>query len=98
MLRVGRPSLAGILPVATLAFSAPDLSDLIGDMKPSWLTLGIGSGSLLALPTYLGGAVGTFISSVISDGFPRFFEAFGASCLSRLEVSGVANLAAGAER
>ena len=92
MLRVGRPSLAGSL-LTTLAFSAPDLSDLIGDMNPSCLTLGTGSGSLLMLAKYLGGAVGIFISSVMSEGFPGFLEA-----LSKLEVSGVANLAEGALR
>ena len=93
MLRFGRPSLAGIFAI-TWAFSAPDLSDLIGDKKPSCLILGIGSGSLLTLLTYFGGAVGIFINSVISDGLDCLMT-LGPSSLSWLEVSGVANLATG---
>ena len=92
MLRFGRPSLAGIFDIAW-AFSAPDLSDLIGDKKPSCLILGMGSGSLLTLLTYFG-AVGIFINSVISDGLDGLVT-FDPSSLSWLEVSGVANLATG---
>ena len=69
MLRFGRPSLPGSLAAKPWAFSAPDLSDLMGDKKPSWLILVIGRGSLLTLLTNFGGAVGIFINSVISDGF-----------------------------
>ena len=54
----------------------------------------MGSGSLLTLLTYFGGAVGIFINSVISDGLDGLVT-LDPSSLSWLEVSGVANLATG---